>query len=181
MKTTNKNVGQVSGKMTLVLYTILLILLLFAAVADIRARIIPNRYPAAILLLFPAAAAFGTFPDWPWHLLVFAASFAVCLGLFAAGLLGGGDAKLLPATALWAGPEVLPVFLLITATAGGVLALALLARHRLQTPARIDGASASPPTVPYGVAIAAGGAVVAAQPLLNAFSPGWSVVSASGV
>jgi len=156
-------------------------LLLFAAVADIRARIIPNRYPAAIAFFFLVAAAFGTIPDWPWHLAVFAASFAICIGLFAAGLVGGGDAKLLPATALWAGPEALPAFLLVTATAGGIIALAMLARHGLLVPAHTDGATGPTPTVPYGVAIAAGGLAVGIQPLLNAFSPDWGAVSASGV
>ena len=160
-----------------IFYTILFILLLFAAVADIRARIIPNRYPAAIGLLFLLAAALGTVEGWPWHLLVFAASFAICIGLFAAGLLGGGDAKLLPAVALWAGPDLLPAFLLVTAAAGGVIALTILIMHRLELPAPTTAA----PTVPYGVAIAAGGAAVVVQPLLNAFSPDWSVVSASGV
>jgi len=167
--------------MTAVLYLILLALLLSAAVVDLRARLIPNRYPAAILLLFLPVAVLEPIPDWPWHLVVFAGSFVVCVGMFAAGLLGGGDAKLLPATALWAGPEALPAFLIVTAGVGGAIALAMLAARYLRALPETGEGTQNPPTVPYGVAIAAGGLVIALQPLLNAFSSHSSVVSSSGV
>jgi len=164
-----------------VLYTIFLILLAGAAIHDTRERLIPNRYPAAIVLLFVPAAVVGAVEPWPAHLLVFAIAFGVCLPLFAFGILGGGDAKLLPAAALWAGPQLLAMFLLATAVAGGVIAFAMIARRRLRraTPDMADDVRAE--TVPYGVAIAVGGVPIALQSLVNQFSLNSTVLSASGV
>jgi prepilin peptidase CpaA len=83
--------------------------------------------------------------------------------MFAAGWIGGGDAKLFAVSALWLGWSGLPVFLMVTALAGGALAVLLLnARSPLLKPyfngaptwfARLVTPGAD---VPYGVAIAAG-------------------------
>jgi prepilin peptidase CpaA len=89
------------------------------------------------------------------------AVFAVAALGFAAGILGGGDVKLLAAASLFAGPALLLDFLLITAVVGGVLGLAMLAGAPIGPAAAI----ASDGTVrarlrrglPYGPAIAAGG------------------------
>jgi Flp pilus assembly protein protease CpaA len=114
--------------------------------------------------------------------------------LFARRLIGGGDVKLIAAMTLWAGPDHLALFALVTSLAGGGLALGSLwyrhwhgvigahmaalgwnlapagrARHDpTASPGELD-ASASTPidrqplTLPYGVAIAAGGLAVIAQ------------------
>jgi prepilin peptidase CpaA len=94
-------------------------------------------------------------------------TFLAGIGLFAARALGGGDVKLLAAAALWAGPDHFTLFLLTTALAGGVLAMAALLWRRfaplLALWRQIAGLDvlAARPVLPYGVAIAAGGVAVA--------------------
>ena len=69
---------------------------------------------------------------------------------FRLGILGGGDVKLLAAAALWLGAAALMPFLMATALAGGLLAVAFLAWALVR---RDRGRVA----LPYGIAIAAGG------------------------
>ena len=86
--------------------------------------------------------------------------------LFAANIIGGGDAKLLAAAALWAGWTELPSLLFYTALAGGALAIVMVVWEMLRSHAELT-AGASPsallkraislkPDLPYGVAIAFG-------------------------
>ncbi len=70
--------------------------------------------------------------------------------MFAAGLLGGGDVKLLAAGSLWLGATGTGGFLMVTVLAGGLLALVFLALRL----ARRDGPETA---LPYGVAIATAG------------------------
>jgi prepilin peptidase CpaA len=95
-----------------------------------------------------------------------AALFGVGALGFAAGVLGGGDVKLLAAAGLFAGPDHLLDFLTVTALAGGVLGLAVLAGARLG-PAELAPAGTARARLraglPYGPAIAAGGLWVAAM------------------
>jgi prepilin peptidase CpaA len=138
-----------------------MLIVLWAAVTDVRARRIPN---AASLLLIAAYAAFVVAHGvpMPWWSGLAAGGLLLALGLpaFALGWFGGGDVKLAAALGLWAGLEGLGAFLAVTAGAGGVLALVVLGSAALRTlrPAA-DGRAASRPeaTLPYGVAIAAGG------------------------
>ena len=66
-----------------------------------------------------------------WHLLAGASVLAVTFGLFALGGMGGGDAKLLSATAVWMGFGMPLIAYLVTASfLGGILTLSILAyRH----------------------------------------------------
>jgi len=83
--------------------------------------------------------------------------------LFALKMVGGGDVKLLAATSLWAGPALILSFTFITAIAGGVIGLAmLLLQRRRAVPVSVDSEhGAAPAVMPYGVAIAVGGLMVA--------------------
>ena len=85
---------------------------------------------------------------------------------FAAGMMGGADVKLLVAVGLFAGPALVVDLLLITALAGGLLGIAVLAgapvgpvseRGETTVRNRLRG------RVPYGPAIAVGGLWVAAR------------------
>src|SRR5687767_13518584 len=99
-------------------------LMAFAAASDLFTMRIPNWLTAALALAFPLNALLVGF-DWPLigtHLGVGLMMLVIGMVMFAAGWLGGGDAKLLAAIAVWFGPSsVLVEFLLIAALAGGAL------------------------------------------------------------
>lgn len=141
-------------------------LLLWAAFTDMRERIISNMTVLAITCLYPAyALATGLDPSlsgWVGALLVGIAVISVSAGLFALNLFGGGDAKMLAAVALWAGPGLLAQFLLITAITGGFLAVGFLVYRRFIQPASETATSigGTSDVLPYGVAITAGGLFV---------------------
>ena len=84
--------------------------------ADRRRRRAVSALPAASPM--PVA--------WLGALAVAAAVFVFGFVLFARQLIGGGDVKLIAAVSLWAGPEHLALFALVTSLAGGVLALGSL-------------------------------------------------------
>ena len=140
-----------------------------AALSDVRNLTIPNRYCLAITLLYPAYLLSAGQPiDWLGALVVAGSMLAAGFVLFAVRALGGGDAKLLAAVSLWAGPGLLPEFAILTALSGGGIALFLWLRHRLsRSPslALLAATGASPDfakqPMPYGVAISAGGIYVA--------------------
>lgn len=160
---------------------VLVAALLGAAVSDIRRYLIPNRYPAAIALAYCLYAASQPLDQTLWGLAAGGVAFVFCAILFASGIIGGGDAKLLAATALWAGPSLAPSFLMYTVLAGGLLALAWLTPFRRLMPAAPQTAEPSVETgaaqsglrsrfhqpTPYGAAIAAGGFYVVALRALS--------------
>lgn len=145
-------------------------LLISAAVSDFRQYLIPNSICLAIVGLYPIYLAFSSLPiDWVGGLIAGAAVLAIGIGLFSLGVTGGGDVKLLAATALWAGTERVLPLLLVMSLAGGVLALAYwLAQGRDGEKAEADGDGSelqamTKVRLPYGIAIATGGLFVAGQ------------------
>ena len=133
-------------------------LALFAAAAatDARERRIPNALSVGLALV--GLARIATALVTGDAALPLAADLAAAVGVFALaavafrfGLLGGGDVKLLAAGALWLGAASLVPYLLTTILAGGVLALLFIAWKL------VTGGSAKGPSLPYGIAIAAGG------------------------
>ncbi len=136
--------------------------------SDFKGMTIPNIYSVFIVLAFiPAFAAdhfagAGIFFFWQSHLIALAVMFVATFIMFALRTLGGGDAKLLSAYALWFGLKGLPIFIFYTAFLGGVLGLAALVLRQwkpIKSPAegswiaRVqDGES----KVPYGIPIAGG-------------------------
>ena len=133
-----------------------MILLIAAAASDITRYRIPNIIVYAIVAAFAVGAIFNfAWPAIVWPLLAGVAMFLLGAGLFALGLFGGGDVKLIAAMALWTGFADLPRFLLIMGAAGGLLGLVLLLKRRRQQPA-------SPAPAPTGSSAAE--AAVAAAP-----------------
>lgn len=140
----------------------------FAGAMDLLTFTIPNRVPVALLIGFLAAAPFAGMP-WPQFLSHLAAGLALLLAgiaMFSRGWVGGGDAKLLSAAALWLGFEALLEYLVWTALLGGLLALALLA-YRRYVPvlwlARQPWALRlhdSKEGIPYGIALAGAGLMI---------------------
>lgn len=131
----------------------LAIALVFAAVTDMRSRTISNKLNVAIAVgapLFWWTSGLALWPDVAIQLGVAVGVFAILCGLFAAGLMGGGDVKLLTALALWIAPIPFMQLLVIMAIAGGVLTIVMGAWHFLQN-------QKERLAIPYGVAIAFGG------------------------
>ncbi len=88
---------------------------------------------------------------------------AVAFAFFAFGWIGGGDAKLIAAIALWLGAGLLLPYLIYSALLGGSLTLAVLAVRRYPLPPPFAGTPwierlhDSKTGVPYGIALAAAG------------------------
>ena len=141
----------------------------FAASMDLLTMTIPNRISIALIAIFFVVAPFSglTAQQFAMHAGAGITMLVIGIGMFAAGWVGGGDAKLLAVGALWLGlPELVP-FLLLTGIIGSVLLLALVAY-------RVYPAGALPipdwavrlhrrdTGMPYGIAI--GGAAIALFP-----------------
>jgi prepilin peptidase CpaA len=147
-------------------------LLVGAGVQDLRSMQIANGISLAIAGLFVVWAAAGlaggqmSLEDLGLSLGCAVVVFGVGAAAFAVGALGGGDVKLLAAVSLFAGLQRLPGFLIITAIAGGLLGLAILAGAPIGRPA-VAGAGSLRTRLrsglPYGPAIAVGGLWVAAS------------------
>jgi prepilin peptidase CpaA len=109
------------------------------------------------------------------HLLCGLAVLAVTFALFALRWIGGGDAKLAAATALWLGFAVTPNYLVYTALFGGVLTLGILAMRRLPLETVYAGRQSldwlgrlhdRKTGVPYGIAMAFAGLLVYPQTVI---------------
>jgi prepilin peptidase CpaA len=104
--------------------------MVYAAVSDMLSMTIANRVPVILAASFLVIAPF-TGMDWSvygLHVAAGALVLGVSFGFFALGVMGGGDAKLLAATAMWFGLGFnLIEYLIVASFFGGVLTLALLA------------------------------------------------------
>ena len=141
-------------------------LVIVAAQHDVTTMTIPNWISAALVVSFAVAAPIAglSFSTLATSAGLCAAALVAGIAMFALRWIGGGDAKLFAASALWLGLGGLPSFLIWTSIAGGLLSLALLSARRalvfsgLPSP-RVDWLSRllkPEGDVPYGVAIAAG-------------------------
>ena len=135
------------------LVAILAALLIVVAVGDVRARLIPNWLNLAIALTaipFWWLSGYALWPQIAIQIVLAVGIFLFFATLFRFGMMGGGDVKLLAALALWLPLASMVKLLVIMSIAGGVLALAMLARKwRSNTEEKTE--------VPYGVAIAFAG------------------------
>jgi prepilin peptidase CpaA len=145
-------------------------LLAVVAYSDLRTRRIPNELCLGIAVLgLVRIALAGDALAAAYSLATAMAVFSVAILLFRRGAIGGGDVKLATAMALLLDHHEVFGFLVLMSVCGGVLALAILAgemvRYRVvrtwRGPPRIARGATLPsrPTVPYGVAIAAAGAI----------------------
>ncbi len=92
-------------------------ILLATALFDLREMRIPNALSWAGLALFAFWLPFLGFEDGYYRVLAGLIAFGVCFGLFVAGWLGGGDAKIFPVTALFVPIDHMPAFLFSFAVA----------------------------------------------------------------
>lgn len=140
-------------------------LLVLAAVEDVRTREIANWKNAAIALLAPVfwwSSGLAPWPDMAVQLALALGVFALFVGAFALGQMGGGDVKLIGALALWLPFTPLVWMLVVMSLLGGALTLAMLAE-------RAWGRRSELPEVPYGVAIAIAGLLSIREPIFNQF------------
>jgi prepilin peptidase CpaA len=125
----------------ILLVAILPALLVVAAVFDLTSFTIPNIVPAAMGIAFAAfLAAMAmdghalTWSETGLHVLAGFIGLVAGMGLFAAGWVGGGDAKLFAVAALWLGWDALYEYTVVSSLLGGALTIALILFRRLPLP-----------------------------------------------
>ena len=143
-------------------------MMVFAASSDLFTMTISNRIAIVLVTgFFALAVVAGMSPhDVLSHVGAAFTVLAITFVFFARGWIGGGDAKLAAATALWLGFDYLMPYLLYASLFGGVLTLAMIRFRLMPLPAmladqdwvrrlhRLDGG------VPYGIALAAAALLV---------------------
>ncbi len=143
--------------------------MVFAALSDMLSMTIANRVSLLLVTVFAVVAPL-TGMDWVaygWHLAAGALVLTITFSLFALGGMGGGDAKLMSATAVWMGLNFhLLEYLVISSFIGGALTIALVG-YRNSTLAMYTGQNMflrhlanSKSGVPYGIALGIGGLIV---------------------
>jgi len=141
-------------------------LVITAALRDVVSYTIPNWISAALVAAFPVAALAQGLPLQTMGINLGVGVAALILGMvmFAMRWIGGGDAKLFAAAALWLGWPAVPMYLGVTGIAGGAVAVGLLslrsplvAGYVVNSPAWLRRLAEPGENVPYGVAIAVGG------------------------
>ena len=138
-----------------------------AALTDFLEMKIPNRIPlflAACFLLVVPFSGLGLV-GIAWHLAAALMVFSACFALFALNVMGGGDAKILTAAALWFGFNTsLFEFLVFTGYLGGFLTIAVILLRanwdKLATVGmRLPQALMHAKKIPYAIAIGAAGLI----------------------
>jgi prepilin peptidase CpaA len=143
-------------------------LMAFAAASDLFTMTISNRVSLALAAGFLALAlASGMGPyDILSHLGAGATVLAVAFGCFAMGWVGGGDAKVAAAAALWFGFGHLLNYLVYASIFGGALTLLLLQFRQWPLPYPFAGQAwllklhAKESGIPYGIALAIGALMI---------------------
>ncbi len=140
----------------------------FAASSDLFTMTIANRISLILVGGFVVLAVMTGMPaiDMTWHFGAGAAVLVIAFVLFSCGWIGGGDAKLAAATALWFGFAHLFEYLIYSSLLGGALTLALIQFRMMPLPAMLAGREwierlhRRGGGVPYGVALAAAALLV---------------------
>lgn len=145
--------------------------LIYAGISDVISLTIPNKISLILIGGFICLAPFSglSMAEIGMHGFVGFVVLAVGLLLFGMGWLGGGDVKLIAASALWFGPENLAMFLYAMAFYGGVLCIIWFklrtSEHLLKfsSGAWLQRLVSQKSVVPYGIAIGLAGLTVYPQ------------------
>lgn len=130
---------------------------------DARYYLIPNWLNLSVIVLYVAFFLMHMPTPWWGGFAAMGIMFTLGMGLFALGIMGGGDVKLLTALMLWMGwSKVSLAFILYFSLAGGVLAIFIIMLRRMIFPLIFRGKmTAELPRIfvrnqpiPYGIAIA---------------------------
>jgi prepilin peptidase CpaA len=135
----------------------------FAASSDLFTMTISNRVSLMLVGGFFALAAIAgvNAAEMVSHLSAGCVVLVAGFGLFARGVIGGGDAKLAAAAALWLGFDHLLPYLLLASLLGGALSIGLIWFRMAPLPewlARqtwVERLHSKDGGVPYGIALAA--------------------------
>ena len=146
-------------------------LMAFAAASDLLTMTISNRVSLALAAGFLVLALLGGmgFHDLLSHLGAGIGVLTVAFACFAMGWIGGGDAKLAAATALWFGFGHLMNYLIYASLFGGVLTLLLIQFRQWPLPYALCGQTwllrlhAKDSGIPYGIALAIGALMIYPQ------------------
>jgi prepilin peptidase CpaA len=149
------------------LFLVFPVAMAFAGAMDLFTMTIPNRVSAALVAGFLVAAPLAglSLQDFAMHIGACLIVLSVGIGMFAAGWMGGGDAKLMAAASLWVGFDDLVLYLTQVSILGGALALAILAYRQMPAAAlpmpgwalRLHEEGTG---IPYGLAIAGAGLMI---------------------
>jgi prepilin peptidase CpaA len=143
-------------------------LMAFAAASDLFTMTISNRVSLALAAGFLALALLSGmgFYDILGHMGAGFTVLAVAFACFAMGWVGGGDAKIAAAAALWFGFGHLLSYLVYASLFGGALTLLLLQFRQWPLPYRFAGQAwllklhAKETGIPYGIALAIGALMI---------------------
>lgn len=143
-------------------------LMAFAASSDLLTMTISNRVSLLLVAGFGMLAVVTgmSLTEIGWHLAAGAMVLVGAFVCFARGWIGGGDAKLAAATALWFGFAHLLDYLIYASLFGGALTLLLLQWRNWPLPAMLTGQAWArrlhnqTSGIPYGIALAAAALVV---------------------
>lgn len=153
-------------------------MMIWAIYSDITSYTLTNKLCLSVVLLYPVylIAAYSDGAPPPLQTILMSLSialiiFMVCIGCFALNIMGGGDVKLIPAVAIWAGTAHVLNYLLITSVVGGLIATLIIIKNRIKASKynksseniNLSVAKKNTNAVPYGVGIAVGGLYVAYQ------------------
>lgn len=113
---------------TLIALSIFPLCMVFATFCDIFTMTIPNKISLLLIGAFAVAAPLAGMEAMTilWHVLTAIGVLVVGFLLFNLGVMGGGDAKLLAASALWFGAFDAISYVLIASIMGGVLTMIIL-------------------------------------------------------
>ena len=138
-------------------------LMAFAASSDLLTMTISNRLSLALTggFLLVAFITGMSLYAFGMHVAAAAVVLLVAFVFFSRGWIGGGDAKLAAATALWLGFDHLLDYMLYASLFGGALTLAILQFRKLPLPSALSRQAwilrlhETGGGVPYGIALAA--------------------------
>jgi prepilin peptidase CpaA len=143
-------------------------LMAVAAASDLFTMTISNRVSLTLAAGFVALALFGGMGGYDilWHVGAGATVLAVAFVCFTMGWVGGGDAKLAAAAALWFGFGHLVNYLVYASLFGGGLTLLLVQFRQWPLPYPFAGQAwllklhAKDSGIPYGIALAIGALMI---------------------
>ena len=117
----------------LAILTVFPVCMLFATFYDIFTMTIPNKITLILIAAFAICAPLAgiSLATALWSIGLSFVVLIIGFGLFSAGIMGGGDVKLLAASTLWFGTAFTVPYLLYASILGGVLTLGILLLRRL--------------------------------------------------